>query len=84
MRASSDWITLTYPKTFLVSVKSIHDVEEYSFGQTTLEQVFLEFAKQQEAADEDAQEEELDHLNDMGIYQRRVSRTGSVLPVTEL
>jgi hypothetical protein len=32
-------------------VKSEFDVEEYSFGQTTLEQVFLEFAKQQELAD---------------------------------
>lgn len=26
-------------------------MEEYSFGQTTLEQVFIEFAKQQEEAD---------------------------------
>ena len=34
-------------------VKSDYDVEEYSFGQTTLEQVFIEFAKQQEAADDD-------------------------------
>ena len=45
-------------------VKSTYDVEEYSFGQTTLEQVFIEFAKQQEEADreEDAihgQEQEI-------------------------
>ena len=33
------------------SVKTRFEVEEYSFGQTTLEQVFIEFAKQQEEAD---------------------------------
>ena len=35
-----------------ISVKSKFDIEEYSFGQTTLEQVFIEFAKLQEAANE--------------------------------
>ena len=34
-------------------MKSRFDIEEYSFGQTTLEQVFLEFAKLQEAANQD-------------------------------
>ena len=34
-------------------MKSKFDIEEYSFGQTTLEQVFLEFAKLQEAANQD-------------------------------
>lgn len=33
-------------------MKTRYDVEEYSFGQTTLEQVFIEFAKQQEEADQ--------------------------------
>ena len=32
-------------------MKSAYDVEEYSFGQTTLEQVFIAFAKLQEEAD---------------------------------
>ena len=36
-----------------ISVKSKFDIEEYSFGQTTLEQVFIEFAKLQEAANQD-------------------------------
>ena len=34
-------------------MKSRFSVEEYSFGQTTLEQVFIEMAKQQEAEDLD-------------------------------
>ena len=34
-------------------MKTRYDVEEYSFGQTTLEQVFIEFAKLQEAEDDD-------------------------------
>ena len=34
-------------------MKSRFHIEEYSFGQTTLEQVFIEMAKQQEAADLD-------------------------------
>ena len=34
-------------------MKSEFDIEEYSFGQTTLEQVFIEFAKLQEAANQD-------------------------------
>ena len=38
---------------FHISVKSKFDIEEYSFGQTTLEQVFIEFAKLQEAANQD-------------------------------
>ncbi len=36
---------------FLFTVKVTYGVEEYSFGQSTLEQVFIEFAKQQEEAD---------------------------------
>ena len=40
-------------KTKDFSVKSEFDIEEYSFGQTTLEQVFIEFAKLQEAANQD-------------------------------
>ncbi len=35
-------------------MKTRFEVEEYSFGQTTLEQVFIEFAKQQEEADRSA------------------------------
>ena len=31
-----------------ISVKTQFEVEEYSFGQTTLEQVFIKFAKDQE------------------------------------
>ncbi|XP_059079473.1 cholesterol transporter ABCA5-like isoform X1 [Tigriopus californicus] len=69
----------------LEHLKSTHDVEEYSFGQTTLEQVFLEFAKQQEAADEEADSDEMEHpTNRLDGSQRSVSRTGSILPVTEL
>ena len=35
------------------SVKSDHNIEEYSFSQTTLEQVFIRFAKDQEIEDEE-------------------------------
>ena len=38
---------------FRIAVKSRFHIEEYSFGQTTLEQVFIEMAKQQEAEDLD-------------------------------
>ena len=41
-------------KLLFGSGKVQFDIEDYSFSQTTLEQVFIEFAKQQEAADEDA------------------------------
>ena len=34
-------------------MKTRFHIEEYSFGQTTLEQVFIEMAKQQEAEDLD-------------------------------
>jgi len=37
----------------LESVKSDFNLEDYSFSQTTLEQVFIEFAKQQEQEDKD-------------------------------
>jgi len=37
----------------LEELKSRFSIEEYSFGQTTLEQVFIEMAKQQEAEDLD-------------------------------
>jgi|LakMenEpi03Aug12_release.lakeMendotaPanAssembly.Ray.scaffolds.fasta_scaffold2365949_1 hypothetical protein len=33
--------------------KTKFDVEDYSFSQTTLEQVFIEFAKQQEMEDQE-------------------------------
>ena len=36
------------------SGKAQFDIEDYSFSQTTLEQVFIEFAKQQEAEDNDS------------------------------
>lgn len=35
-------------KLSFFSVKTQFEVEEYSFGQTTLEQVFIKFAKDQE------------------------------------
>ena len=34
-----------------ILVKTEHKFEDYSFSQTTLEQVFIKFAKQQEEAD---------------------------------
>ena len=37
-------------------MKAKHNIEEYSFSQTTLEQVFIRFAKEQEM--EDVEEEE--------------------------
>eukprot|EP00095_Tigriopus_kingsejongensis_P007732 maker-scaffold200_size264178-snap-gene-0.9 protein:Tk07732 transcript:maker-scaffold200_size264178-snap-gene-0.9-mRNA-1 annotation:"atp-binding cassette sub-family a member 5" len=66
----------------LESLKNTHDIEEYSFGQTTLEQVFLEFAKQQEAADDDDENGTTDF--DLLASQQRTGRSGSVLPITEL
>ena len=39
--------------TIYFSVKSDHNIEEYSFSQTTLEQVFIRFAKDQEIEDEE-------------------------------
>ena len=46
-------------------MKSEFDIEEYSFGQTTLEQVFIEFAKLQEAANQDKGSEQASrHLID--------------------
>lgn len=38
----------------LEKCKAQFDIEDYSFSQTTLEQVFIEFAKQQEAEDNDS------------------------------
>ena len=43
---------------FLISVKTRFDIEEYSFGQTTLEQVFIKFAKDQEIEEEEDIEDE--------------------------
>lgn len=40
----------------LFSVKTRFSIEEYSFGQTTLEQVFIKFAKDQELEEEDLEE----------------------------
>jgi len=34
--------------SFLIPVKEEHNVEEYSFSQTSLEQVFLSFSKEDE------------------------------------
>ena len=68
---SSEWIN-----TFLsyLSVKANHDIEEYSFGQTTLEQVFIEFAKQQEEADR------LEEAGEMDVAtERQYKRMGSVV-----
>ena len=41
----------------IISVKSKHNFEEYSFSQTTLEQVFIRFAKEQEMEDTEDNEE---------------------------
>ena len=41
----------------MISVKSKHNFEEYSFSQTTLEQVFIRFAKEQEMEDTEDSEE---------------------------
>ena len=38
--------------TVSIPVKTDFEVEEYSFGQTTLEQVFIKFAKEQEVSEE--------------------------------
>ena len=43
-------------KSILFAVKNNFDVEEYSFGQSTLEQVFIKFAKEQEISEETPQE----------------------------
>ena len=37
-------------------MKAKHNIEEYSFSQTTLEQVFIRFAKEQEMEDVDEEE----------------------------
>ena len=49
----------TYTHVILfIPGKQSHGIEEYSFSQSTLEQVFLEFAKQQkDEADEDETDE---------------------------
>lgn len=71
-----------------IAVKSKFDVEEYSFSQTTLEQVFIEFAKQQEAEDEQTEVEEKERLN--RLLGRQVSKlssdgtSSSPMPITEL
>ena len=41
----------------IIAVKSKHNFEEYSFSQTTLEQVFVRFAKEQEMEDTEDSEE---------------------------
>lgn len=45
-----EWLTQT---PFLSAAKETHEVEEYSFSQSTLEQVFLNFAKKQLEEGED-------------------------------
>ncbi len=53
---------------FHVSVKVTYNVEEYGFGQSTLEQVFIEFAKQQEEADKmEDMEDELRNGSTLGV-----------------
>jgi len=42
----------------LEKCKTMFDIEDYSFSQTTLEQVFIEFAKQQESEEEHRDEHE--------------------------
>ena len=39
------------------------DVEDYSFSQTTLEQVFIEFAKQQEMEDQEEKYVKISTIN---------------------
>ena len=48
---------LSSTPTFFITVKTNFSIEEYSFGQTTLEQVFIKFAKDQEI-EEDHEESE--------------------------
>ena len=53
----SEWRELVAQLTSIplcFAVKSRFNIEEYSFGQTTLEQVFIEMAKQQESEDLDS------------------------------
>lgn len=56
-------------------MKSTYNVEEYSFGQTTLEQVFIEFAKLQEAEDNE---------EDTETKRRVLERLHSVVTDTEM
>lgn len=67
-----------------ISVKSKFDIEEYSFGQTTLEQVFIEFAKLQEAANQDKgknnEQDASDLANRMKLL-RRHSETQDTMAV---
>jgi ATP-binding cassette subfamily A (ABC1) protein 5 len=58
----------------IISVKSRFDIEEYSFGQTTLEQVFIEFAKQQEAANID--EHDGGESEEKAVMREIVNSTG--------
>ena len=44
-------------KGFQSSGREQYNVEDYSFSQTTLEQVFINFAKQQELEDETDEKE---------------------------
>jgi hypothetical protein len=45
----------------IIAVKVEHNIEEYSFSQTTLEQVFIKFAKDQEVDEEDLEDVIGDH-----------------------
>ena len=46
--------TFTLIMLLIYSGKSQFEIEDYSFSQTTLEQVFIEFAKQQEAEENES------------------------------
>jgi ATP-binding cassette subfamily A (ABC1) protein 5 len=50
---SKEFVLICHKLNIYLLVKVRFDIEEYSFGQTTLEQVFIEFAKLQEAANID-------------------------------
>ena len=62
-----EWLTRT---PFLSAAKETHGVEEYSFSQSTLEQVFLNFAKKQLEEGEDA-----DNVKAKAGLERQLSKS---------
>lgn len=69
----SDWANLFVrgQTSLRIAVKSRFSIEEYSFGQTTLEQVFIEMAKQQEAEDSDEADAAVGKKGVMGVRRMR-------------
>ena len=63
-------------------MKSRFSIEEYSFGQTTLEQVFIEMAKQQEAEDLDEADAAVGQKSKDAMGMRRMRSVNE--QVTEL